>query len=91
MKQCLHQLHGLPPRFRQRLLLQGSSLHDADKLDSPLDLEVVVLSLTSASQTEADEIMAAANLGMVEEALGNSDRPIHSEGGGRPSTLNPKP
>ena len=30
VKQRLHQLHGLPPRFRQKLLLQGACLGDAE-------------------------------------------------------------
>ena len=43
VKQRLHRLHGLPPRFRQRLILQGSTLDDAEVLASSLDLELVVL------------------------------------------------
>ena len=42
LKERLHHLHGLPPRFRQRLLHRGSTLDDAYKLDSPLDLNLVV-------------------------------------------------
>ena len=32
LKQRLHQHHGLPPRFRQRLLHKGNTLDDADRL-----------------------------------------------------------
>ena len=32
LKQRLHQQHGLPPRFRQRLLHEGNTLDDAVKL-----------------------------------------------------------
>ena len=42
LKRRLHQLHGLPPRFRQRLLLQGANLDDDDIFDSPLDLDLVL-------------------------------------------------
>ena len=33
LKQTLHQLKGMPPRFRQRLLLDGASLADSTKLE----------------------------------------------------------
>ena len=38
VKRRLHQLHGLPPRFRQKLFLQGAALGDAEELDSPVDI-----------------------------------------------------
>ena len=41
LKRHLRQMHGLPPRFRQRLILKGSNLDDAEKLDSPMDLGLV--------------------------------------------------
>ena len=37
LKQRLHQQHGLPPRFRQRLVHEGRFLPDALKLDSAVD------------------------------------------------------
>ncbi|CAE7927296.1 unnamed protein product, partial [Symbiodinium sp. KB8] len=37
LKQRLHQQHGLPPRFRQRLLHLGNTLSDAVMLDSVMD------------------------------------------------------
>ena len=40
LKQRLHRQHGLPPRFRQRLLQEGSTLDDDVKLDSVMDLQV---------------------------------------------------
>ena len=43
LKQTLNLFHGFPPRFRQRLFLRGDPLADAAKLDSPLDLELVLL------------------------------------------------
>ena len=41
LKQRLQQ-HGLPPRFRQRLLHEGNNLDDAVMLDSLMDLQVGV-------------------------------------------------
>ena len=43
LKQKLNELHGLPPRFRQRVLLHGESLEDTVKLDCPMDLDLVLL------------------------------------------------
>ena len=43
LKQQLHRLHGLPTRFRQRLFHGSNLLEDAAKLDSPLDLDLVLL------------------------------------------------
>ena len=67
VKQRLHQLYGLPPRFRQRLILGGANLDDAASLDSPLDLELVVLSFSSPSDTEADDLPTAVRHGSVEQ------------------------
>ena len=70
VKRRLQELHGLPRRFRQRLLLQGSNrnLDDADELHFPQDLELVVLSFSSPSPAQVDEIVAAARNGSVKEA-----------------------
>ena len=70
LKRRLQQLHGLPPMFRQRLLLQGSSkkLDDDDKVDLPMDLELVVLNLCSTSLAQADEFVAASKKGSVDKA-----------------------
>ena len=43
LKQTLHMFHSLPPRFRQRLVLRGDPLDDTTRLDSPLDLELVLM------------------------------------------------
>ena len=45
LKQELHQQHGFPLRFRQRLFPCGSlsTLDDTAKLDSETDLELVLL------------------------------------------------
>ncbi|CAE7471533.1 unnamed protein product [Symbiodinium sp. CCMP2456] len=41
LKQHLNQQHGLPPRFRQRLLHEGAALDDAVKLDTAFHLKLV--------------------------------------------------
>ena len=53
---------------RQRLILQGCNLDDADELDSALDLELVVLSFASPSTTQVEELIASARNGSVQEA-----------------------
>ena len=70
VKRRLHQAHGMPPRFRQRLFLQGSSqnLDDADKLDSPMDLALVVVPFSSPSPTQLKELVEAAKNGSVKQA-----------------------
>ena len=68
LKRRLHQLHGLPPRFRQRLLLQGANLDDAHTFDSPLDLDLVLQPFSSVCQTQLDELLPAARDGSVGKA-----------------------
>ena len=65
LQQCLHQLHGMPPRFRQRMLLHGQILDDATKLDSPMELELVLLPYSEALDTE--RFMSAALRGSAVE------------------------
>ena len=36
----LHQRHGLPTRFRQKLVHEGRNLDDDEKLDTAMDLTV---------------------------------------------------
>ena len=52
LKRYLHQSHGLPPRFRQRLLLHGQILDDATKLEVPMELALVQLSYTATHARE---------------------------------------
>ena len=66
VKRRLHQLHGLPPRFRQRLLFQGADLDDADELESPRDLDLVLQTFWDASQTQAHDLVAAARDGSAD-------------------------
>ena len=67
LKQHLTQLHGLPPRFRQRVLFLGESLEDAERLDSPMDLDVVLLTFADVSEGQAEELAAAAAKGSIAE------------------------
>ena len=48
LKQHLSRLHGLPPRFRQRISYRGNLLDDDAKLEMPMDLELVLLTLPPA-------------------------------------------
>ena len=96
VKQRLHRLHGFPPRFRQRLILQGSNLDDAEILDSPRDLELLVLPVVS--QTQAGDLADAARDGSVEKAGDFATRQAktvlreHAESGNpRDPNPNPKP
>ena len=69
VKRRLQKLHGLPSRFRQRLIFQGTILDDDDdKLESSLDLVLVLQPFSIASQTQADELVAAAEDGSVDKA-----------------------
>ena len=43
LKQRLTQLHGFPPRFRQRVLFNGEILEEGLKLDSPKTLDLILL------------------------------------------------
>ena len=67
LKQHLHRLHDLPPRFRQRLLLNGQCLEDADKIDSPMVLELMLLSYCEASVQAKEVLELAALRGSVAE------------------------
>ena len=70
LKRQLNQLKGFPPRFRQRLFgcgSRGSPLDDDTKLDSPMDLELVLLTYSVASPADADELVNAARDGSVAE------------------------
>ena len=70
LKQRLHQQHGLPPRFRQRLLHEGNALDDAVKLDSAMDLQVLIVSFSEVSEDQQYELIEAASDGRVAEAGG---------------------
>ena len=67
LKQHLHQRHGCPPRFRQRLFLHGKTLEDSVELESSMDLDLVLLSFADVSQAQADDLAAAAKQGRLAE------------------------
>ena len=66
VKQRLHKTHGVPPRFRQRVLLDGKNLDDAAEVDASMDLHLLVLTLCGA-QVEADSLVKLAEDGLVKE------------------------
>ena len=64
LKGRLNQLYGLPPRFRQRLLLHGKCLEDTATLHPGMELELVILALVpDPSPDEMQEFTAAARAG----------------------------
>ncbi|CAE7781432.1 NEK1 [Symbiodinium sp. CCMP2592] len=65
LKQRLHHCHGLPTRFRQRLLLDGRTLPDDFKLDAPLDLELLLLSFREVSEEQVQALLAACEKGSI--------------------------
>ena len=69
LKQCLNQQHGLPPRFRQRVLLHGEMLEDTANLDSPMDLDLVVLAFADVSQSDVDDLSFYAAEGIMAEVV----------------------
>ena len=81
LKRRLHQQHGLPPRFRQRLLHEGNALDDAVTLDSlaaVMDPEVVATSSSEASE-KSGELAVACKRGSAGE--GALKRRLDSEDG----------
>ena len=68
LKQRLHQQHGLPPRFRQRLLHEGSTLDDDVQLDSAMDLQLLIVAFSEVSEGQQQELDVAASDGMVAKA-----------------------
>ncbi|CAE7204087.1 ANKRD50 [Symbiodinium sp. CCMP2592] len=79
LKLLLHSEHGLPPRFRQRLVYLNSVsdgvLDDFVKLDSPMDLQLVLIPYVQSSQTDADKLAAAAADGSLSEVEAKLQKP----------------
>ena len=68
LKEHLQKLHGLPPRFRQRQLLNGQCLEDTATLHPAMELELVVLAfIPNPSPQEVQEFTAAASAGHFDE------------------------
>ena len=78
LKQQLTHLHGLPPRFRQRLLRGGENLDDTAELDSPMNLDLVLLPFAEVSETQVNDLLTNVREDSKEEAAVSG-------------TLNPKP
>ena len=76
------RLHGLcdAARFRQRLLHDGRLLEDDERLDGPLELQVVLLNFISPTREQVTEIMSASrhgNVSELEEILCRPQDPNH--------------
>ena len=68
VKRRLNQLSGLPPCFRQRLLLHGKCLEDAAAVHPGMELEVVMLAfIPNRSPDEVKEFTAAARAGDLDK------------------------
>ena len=67
LKRRLNQFHGMATRFRQRFFLRGEILEDTAKLESSMDLTLVLMPLADISQSQADDLVAAAERGSVAE------------------------
>ncbi|CAE7942703.1 unnamed protein product [Symbiodinium sp. KB8] len=76
LKRRLHQHHGLPPRFRQRLFNNGEILDDDFQLDSAMDLQVLIVSFCDASQDQRRELCAAAMDGRLAEVEAHLQLPM---------------
>ena len=64
LKRRLNQLHGLPPRFSQRLLLHGKCLEDTATLHPGMELELVIMAfIPNPSPDEVQEFTASAGAG----------------------------
>ena len=78
LKEHLQKICGLPPRFRQKLLHAGEALEDDVALDSPIDVNLVILPLLSPTAEQANELTQAARNGLafrVEEVLNLAQDP----------------
>ena len=74
LREHLNQVQGLPPRFRQRLLLLGQFFRDTATLRSGMELELVVLAFTpNPSHDAVQEFTAAAHAGDFDKVRVLSD------------------
>ena len=79
LKQQLNRMHALPTRFRQRLFLDGNPLDDSALLASPMELELLLLSYSMASQTYAEELVTASQNGSATEVWSLQSIPLDPE------------
>ena len=68
LKRHLHRLQDLPPRFRQRLLLNGQCLEDKFTVHAAMELELVVLPLITKLSSHAVQEFKAAAFGHFNKA-----------------------
>ncbi|OLQ06164.1 Ankyrin repeat domain-containing protein 50 [Symbiodinium microadriaticum] len=83
LKRRLNVVHGLPSRFMQKLYRRGEpgkSLDETAQVDSPMDLELVLVPYLTASETQADELLSAAEYGSASEVEAILNRPQHPDG-----------
>ena len=74
LKQHLNKLEYLPPRFRQRLLLNGQCLEDTATLDPGMELELVMLAfIPNPSPDQVKEFTTAARAGEFDKVRVLSD------------------
>ena len=79
LKRRLNVVHGLPSRFMQKLYLRGEPgkpLDETAQVDSPMDIELVVVPYLTASETQANELLAAAKYGSTSEACLSAPRRV---------------
>ena len=57
LKQRLHEQHGLPPRFRQRLFHEENALDDAVTLASVMESQAVHEDTTLSDAVKPDAVM----------------------------------
>jgi len=89
LKRHLQGLCGLP-RFRQRLVSKSLGiLEDDDTLDSPMDLQLVLLDFASASQEQVDTVISAAKAGHVSMMEKLLQRPQNPDSRGYHGKLTP--
>eukprot|EP00439_Symbiodinium_sp_Y106_P055112 s173_g7.t1 len=69
LKQRLHQQNGLPPRFRQKLLHEGTVLDDAVKLASVMEPQVLAATSPDAVAREPRQLAAAEHPSVAEDGL----------------------
>ena len=72
LKQELSCKHGVPPRFRQRLFHRGNPVDDSAALDSPMELQLVLLPYSATSQTEAEELATSFHNSVSEARFGKA-------------------
>ena len=74
LKRRLNQLYGLPPRFRQRLLLNGKCLEDTASLQAGMELQLVPLVFVpNPSPDKVQEFTAATRAGDFDKVRVSSD------------------